>query len=208
VTLAPAAPAAAADTGKPVQDSTQARLPGKQLQISTGTTTNTPAGAVSALSAAQSQTGVAPVPPVQQAGFIAFPRDKMPAATVPVTPTPAGLTFNESLKGDAERGRALISTGQGGCVGCHVIRGNPMMAGQIGPNLTHIGSRTTIAAGLYPNDPKHLSLWIKNARMMKPGVVMPTIGKGQYDPMTKMTLPAGLTDEQIADIVAYLQALK
>ena len=83
VALAPATPTAAADTGKPVQDSTQARLPGKQLQLSTGTTTNTPAGAVAALSAAQSPSGVAPVPPVQQAGFVSFPRDKMPKWTVP-----------------------------------------------------------------------------------------------------------------------------
>jgi cytochrome c oxidase subunit 2 len=145
---------------------------------------------------------------VQQAGFIEYPRDKMALATVPTAGIPAGLTFNESLKGDPQRGLTLISQGQGGCVGCHVIKGNPMMAGQVGPNLTHIGSRLTIAGGIFPNDTKHLSLWIKNARMMKPGVVMPTLGKGQYDPVTKMTLPAGLTDEQIADIVAYLQALK
>jgi cytochrome c oxidase subunit 2 len=145
---------------------------------------------------------------VVQAGFISFPRDKMPKWTVPATPLPAGLTFNESLKGDAERGRALLTAGQGGCLGCHVIRGNPMMLGQIGPNLTHIGTRNTIAGGLYPNDTKHLSLWIKNARAMKPGVVMPTLGKGQFDPVTKASLPMGLTDEQIADIVAYLQALK
>ena len=38
--------------------------------------------------------------------------------------------------------------------------------------------------------------------------ILPTLGKGEYDPVTKSTLPAGLTDEQIADIVAYLQALK
>jgi cytochrome c1 len=37
---------------------------------------------------------------------------------------------------------------------------------------------------------------------------MPTLGKGQFDPVTKASLPMGLTDEQIADIVAYLQALK
>ena len=39
--------------------------------------------------------------------------------------------------------------------------------------------------------------------------MMPTLGKGEYDPVTKATSPqAGLTDQQIADIVAYLQALK
>jgi len=43
---------------------------------------------------------------------------------------------------------------------------------------------------------------------MKPGVLMNTFGKGQYDPQLKSTLSVGLTDQQIADIVAYLQALK
>jgi cytochrome c oxidase subunit II len=81
--------------------------------------------------------------------------------------------------------------------------------GVIGPNLTHIATRSTIGGGLYPNDTRHLARWIKNARAMKPGILMPTLGKGETDPVTKAVVPAtGLTDEQIADIVAYLQALK
>ena len=44
---------------------------------------------------------------------------------------------------------------------------------------------------------------------MKPGVLMPTLGLNQTDPITKMKVTAGgLSDQQIADIVAYLQALK
>jgi len=127
---------------------------------------------------------------------------------VPKAPTTTSLTFNTALVGNADRGLKLLSTGTGGCVGCHMIAGNPVMMGVIGPNLTHIATRTTIAAGLYPNDAKHLAPWIKNARAMKPGVIMPTLGKGQFDPVTKAVVPMGLTDEQIADIVAYLQALK
>ena len=89
----------------------------------------------------------------------------------------------------------------------HMVK-KPRCSGH-GPNLTHIGSRSTIAGGLFPNDTKHLSRWLKNARAMKPGVLMPTLGKGERDPVTGATIPAtGLTDEQIADIVAYLQALK
>ena len=145
---------------------------------------------------------------VQQAGFVAFPHDKLPRYVVPTTPMPAGLKYNDALKGDAERGRVLLSQGAGGCVGCHMINGNPVMMGVIGPNLTHVASRSTIAGGVFPNDASHLARWIKNARSMKPGVIMPTLGKGEYDPVTKGTLSAGLTDEQIADIVAYLQALK
>ena len=54
----------------------------------------------------------------------------------------------------------------------------------------------------------HLGAWIKNARMMKPGSLMQTLGLRQYDPITKQTLSIGLTDQQVADIVAYLHALK
>ena len=155
-------------------------------------------------------TGAAPTQ-VAQAGFVTFPADQMQHASIPQTPTPAGLTFDESLlaKGDPARGADLLSKGTGACLGCHTIKGNPMMVGQVGPNLTHIALRHTIAAGLYPNDAKHLALWIKNARMMKPGVIMPTLGLNQYDPILKRAMTmGGLTDAQIADIVAYLQALK
>ncbi|MFL5620814.1 MAG: cytochrome c oxidase subunit II [Gemmatimonadaceae bacterium] len=146
---------------------------------------------------------------VQQAGFVAFPRERMPAHTVPATPLPAALRYNDALVGNADRGRTLLSTGGGGCMGCHMINGNPVMMGVVGPNLTHIATRSTIAGGLFPNDTKHLARWIKNARAMKPGIIMPTLGKGETDPVTKAAIPAtGLSDEQIADIVAYLQALK
>ena len=161
--------------------------------------TTTPGHDMSAMSAAA---------PVAQAGtFIAFPREEIPAFAVPATPLP-DVQFNDALKGDADRGRDLMTRGQGACLGCHTIVGNPVMMGIIGPNLTHIGSRSTIAGGIYPNDTKHLARWIKNARWMKPGVLMPTIGVGQYDPILKTNLKQGLTDEQIADMVAYLQALK
>jgi cytochrome c oxidase subunit 2 len=83
-----------------------------------------------------------------------------------------------------------------------------MMVGVIGPNLTHVATRTTIAAGLYPNDPQHLARWIKNAPVMKPGVAMLTLGANEYDPVRKVVIKPGLTDQQIADIVAYLQSLK
>jgi cytochrome c oxidase subunit 2 len=143
---------------------------------------------------------------VAQAGFIAFPRDRMPAYTIPETPVP-DIPYSDPY-GDPARGAELLMKGQGACLGCHTIRGNPSMIGQIGPNLTHVGSRTTIAAGLYPNDDHHLALWIKNARKMKPGVLMPTIGLNEYDPQLGTTMKTGLTDQQIADIVAYLQTLK
>ncbi|HEU4879327.1 MAG TPA: cytochrome c oxidase subunit II [Gemmatimonadaceae bacterium] len=125
----------------------------------------------------------------------------------PHTPVPGGLKFTAGLTGNAARGQQVYSSAA--CIGCHAIAGNPMSMGVVGPSLTHFGSRSTIGAGSFPNTPAYLALWIKNARKMKPGVLMPTLGKGEYDPVLKQTATTGaLDDQQIADIVAYLTALK
>lgn len=168
-------------------------------------------GAAPATTAANAPAGQAAAAPTQvlQAGFIAFPREQIPDDAVPKTPYPAGLTFDDNLLGKGDPANGLkIMTGAGACLGCHMINGVPNMVGVIGPNLTHIASRTTIAAGLYPNDPQHLARWIKNAPVMKPGVLMLTLGAGEYDPVRKMKSAVNLTDQQIADVVAYLQTLK
>jgi len=146
--------------------------------------------------------------PATQAGFIAWPQDSLPPHVIPNAPLPADVRFDDALPGVAARGADLLTRGQGACLGCHTIRGNPSMVGTIGPNLTHIATRSTIAGGLFPNDARHLARWIKNSRKMKPGVLMPTIGLNEYDPVVGAAMKVGLTDQQIADIVAYLQALK
>lgn len=132
---------------------------------------------------------------------------ELPDYSVPKTPIPPGLAMPAGLVGNAERGRGIYSINS--CIGCHTITGNPSSIGVIGPNLTHIGTRATLGAGLYRNDAPHLFAWIKNARAMKPNVLMPSLGTGQYDPVMKTTAKAGsLNDQQIADIVAYLLSLK
>lgn len=157
-----------------------------------------------------------PVTPVANAaqepepvlGYV-FPREQLPPHVVPQTPVPAGLDFDDALleQGDPTRGTQVFMIG--GCIGCHAIGGNPMAVSQIGPNLTHVASRHTIAGGLFPNDARHLARWIKNARKMKPGSAMQTLGLNEYDPILKRNVTAGgLTDAQIADVVAYLMALK
>jgi cytochrome c oxidase subunit 2 len=190
------AAAAAPDTSKPGTAQKVQHVPGP-AQLATSPVVTTPASTMAAM-------------PVQQAGYTNYPHDRIPAHVMPQTPLPEGLTFDESLKGDPQAGLDFMTKKMGGgCIGCHRINGAPMMMGVIGPNLTHVGSRSTIAGGIYPNDRKHLALWIKNAREMKPGVTMPTLGAGQVDPVMKMTIPkTGLSDQQIADIVAYLQLLK
>jgi cytochrome c oxidase subunit 2 len=154
-----------------------------------------------------------PIPPqpassVVQAGYI-FPREKIPDYAVPHAPIPPDLKFTAGLTGNAARGKQVFSSSA--CIGCHSIAGNPAAMGVTGPNLTHVGSRSTIAAGRFPNAAAYLALWIKNARKMKPEVIMPTLGLDEYDPVLKAKVTAaggGLTDQQVADIVAYLTALK
>jgi cytochrome c oxidase subunit 2 len=125
----------------------------------------------------------------------------------PHTPIDGSLKFTPGLTGNAARGQQVYSSAA--CIGCHAIYGNPMSAGVVGPNLTHFGSRATIGAGSFPNTPAYLALWIKNARKMKPGILMPTLGKNEYDPQLKQPVTTGgLDDQQIADIVAYLMSLK
>ncbi|HEX5581967.1 MAG TPA: cytochrome c oxidase subunit II [Gemmatimonadaceae bacterium] len=168
------------------------------------------APAQAADSAATTALAQAAAAPAGGEGYV-FPRENLPVHAIPTSKIPRGLTISDEVlaKGDPERGRELWMTARGGCVGCHAIEGTPFNMSTIGPNLTHFGSRLTLAAGMYPNDARHLALWIKNARAMKHGVIMPTLGAGQFDPVTKATVTqGGLTDEQIADYVAYLMALK
>ena len=151
----------------------------------------------------------APSASVAQTGFVAFARENMPAYSVPETPLPTDLAFDDNTlaNGNAANGAKLVSSGM--CVACHTIRGVPSMAGTIGPNLTHVGSRTTFAGGIYPLDARHLARWVKHSAKLKPGSLMNSFGLGEYDPIIKSTVKfGGFTDAQIADIVAYLTSLK
>jgi cytochrome c1 len=71
-----------------------------------------------------------------------------------------------------------------------------------------VASRHTFAGGLFPLDGAHLAHWIKNAEKMKPGTPMTVFGIGQYSPLMKANVTVGLTDAEIADVVAYLLTLK
>jgi cytochrome c oxidase subunit 2 len=58
------------------------------------------------------------------------------------------------------------------CGACHTVRG-ALANGHVGPDLTHLMSRTTIAGGELPNNPGFLSGWIANPQSLKPGSLMP-----------------------------------
>lgn len=69
---------------------------------------------------------------------------------------------------------------QRGCGACHAVRGT-QHAGQTAPDLTHFSSRTTFAAGMFPNDDEHLRQWLEDPPAMKPQVAMPDLGLGAED---------------------------
>ena len=156
--------------------------------------------------AAQAATDTAaPTPPAATPGlprafttvaeFAALPHIR------PSTPLP-DMPFTATA-GDPARGAEIFRASP--CIACHAVQG--VSPGIVGPNLTHIGSRTTIAAGLYPNDFEHLTRWIKNAPAMKAmnypqGQGMPPMAPGLPNAM------AQFDDQQIADLAAYLLSLK
>jgi cytochrome c oxidase subunit 2 len=61
-----------------------------------------------------------------------------------------------------------------GCVLCHTVRGTPA-GGFLGPDLTHVASRRTLAAGTLPNTEAHLAGWIADPQSLKPGARMPRV---------------------------------
>ena len=88
------------------------------------------------------------------------------------------------------------------CVACHAIDGTNAR-GALGPNLTRIGARTTIGAGLLENTTDNLVAWIRDPSALKPGVKMPGIATGGGG------FPAtGLSEEELAVVAAYLSSLK
>ncbi len=78
------------------------------------------------------------------------------------------------------------------CINCHTVRGT-VADGRFGPDLTHLMSRSTIAAGAAQNTPADLRRWIENPDDFKKGALMP---------------PMHLTQEQNDQITTYLLTLK
>jgi cytochrome c oxidase subunit 2 len=88
------------------------------------------------------------------------------------------------------------------CVACHAVNGTPA-GGVLGPNLTRLGSRRTIGAGMLENTPENLIRWIRDPQSVKPDARMPGVS---YDaggwPATS------LTDDQVRALAAYLTSLQ
>jgi cytochrome c oxidase subunit 2 len=88
-------------------------------------------------------------------------------------------------------GRTLVTTGP--CALCHSIRGTEAQ-GQIAPDLTHVGSRVTLAAGALPNTLGTMEAWITNAQALKPGARMPSLTQ--------------FSGRELVAIATYLESLK
>ncbi len=91
----------------------------------------------------------------------------------------------------------LVTQGQqtflsSACVFCHTIKGTAA-SGTLGPDLTHLASRTTIGAGTLTNNRGNLAGWIINSQSSKPGNLMP---------------PMDLDADQVQAILAYLETLE
>jgi cytochrome c oxidase subunit 2 len=80
----------------------------------------------------------------------------------------------------------------GPCSACHAIGGTPASA-QVAPDLTHLASRKSLAAGTLPMGKGNLYGWVEDPQSLKPGNKMPTIG---------------LEPDQLHAVVAYLETLK
>jgi cytochrome c oxidase subunit 2 len=99
--------------------------------------------------------------------------------------TPASSTTT-----GAAAGKALFMGSQ--CASCHRIAGTAAR-GTVGPDLTHVASRTTLASLTIPNTPAQLAAWIANPQAIKPGTRMPDLG---------------LSRGEVAELVSYLRTLR
>jgi cytochrome c oxidase subunit 2 len=78
------------------------------------------------------------------------------------------------------------------CASCHAVNGTAAQA-RVGPDLTHFASRRQLGSGIADNTPENLRRWMADPQQVKPGVRMPDFK---------------FTDEQVTQIVDYLETLK
>lgn len=97
----------------------------------------------------------------------------------------------EAPEGEQERrGREVFQSST--CLSCHNIRGVSEV-GVLGPDLTHFGSRESLAAVTRPNTIGHLGGWIADPQGIKPGNLMPA---------------TALDSEELTALIAYLRGLE
>lgn len=95
----------------------------------------------------------------------------------------------------AAAGQELIATKA--CGGCHTINGLEGAEGKVGPNLTHLYSRDVFAGASFELNERNLRRWLRDPPAMKP--MNPDNGQGMPN--------LGLTEEEITQLIAYLETL-
>ena len=95
----------------------------------------------------------------------------------------------ENLSHEAAEGRKVFE--RTACINCHAIAGT-IADGRFGPELSHLMSRETIAAGIERNNAQNLRAWIQNPDALKPGARMPAMG---------------LSDQELDEVTAYMMTL-
>jgi cytochrome c oxidase subunit 2 len=110
---------------------------------------------------------------------------------------------------DAGENASLIAAGRKNfadktCITCHTVRGHEGI-GVAGPELTHIGARSSLAAGALENSPERLKQWIEKPDYFKPGNKM---YHGGYIDVSNGQPKFTLNDPEIDALVAYLHSLK
>ena len=110
--------------------------------------------------------------------------------------------FDEWIAAQAERARPAAGGPaqhgervflERGCATCHTVRGT-IAQGKFGPDLTHVGTRQTLAAGTLPTSDEQLRRWITSTEHLKPEVYMPAF--------------AALPQADVAALAEYLMGLK
>ena len=133
----------------------------------------------------------------QCAEYCGHQHAKMALLIIAQPPAQFAAWYQQQLRSAPPPTDSLTRRGQqvflsGTCAMCHTVQGT-MAGGRMGPSLTHIGSRRTIAAGTLPNTRGHLGGWILDPQRIKPGVRMP---------------PNELSPDDLQALLTYLESLK
>jgi cytochrome c oxidase subunit 2 len=109
------------------------------------------------------------------------------------------VDFDRWIQEQRQPATVIDATSQGhrifettACINCHAVAGT-VASGRFGPDLTHLMSRDTIAAGAAKNTPENLRQWISNPDAIKPGSLMPAMQ---------------LSDQELDALTAYLETLR
>ena len=103
-----------------------------------------------------------------------------PPDRAPLAPAPG-------VSGSPDNGRRLFVTT--GCGGCHTLPSVPAATGVVGPNLTNVVLRPTLAGDAIEMSPDTLTRWLVDPATVKPGTSMPSVG---------------LTEQEARDIAAFM----